>query len=101
MVTVRARVDGTLMQVPVTEGQLVTKGTRGVWNEALLPGKYAFNTYAGKVLPVPTVNFILKWNRAEVGSRSHHCNIAPVQRRRRLCAAGARGGVSRKGGPPR
>ena len=26
-VTVRARVDGTLMQVPVTEGQIVKQGT--------------------------------------------------------------------------
>ena len=25
-------------------------GSRGVWNEPLLPGKYAFNTYAGKVV---------------------------------------------------
>jgi uncharacterized membrane protein YqiK len=30
-------------------GELVTKGNRGVWSEPLLPGKYAFNTYAGKV----------------------------------------------------
>src|ERR1043166_6941995 len=29
-------------------GELVLKGTRGVWSEGLLPGKYAFNTYAGK-----------------------------------------------------
>ncbi len=26
-----------------------SKGSRGVWSEPLLPGKYAFNTYAGKV----------------------------------------------------
>ena len=38
-------------------------GERGVWSEPLLPGKYAFNTYAGKVIMVPTTNFILKWNR--------------------------------------
>jgi hypothetical protein len=25
-----------------------------VWSEPLLPGKYAFNTYAGEVFPVPT-----------------------------------------------
>lgn len=59
-------------------GELVAKGTRGVWNEALLPGKYAFNTYAGKVLPVPTVNFILKWNRAEVGSHRYDENLSEV-----------------------
>lgn len=45
-------------------GELVKKNTRGVWNEPLLPGKYAFNTYAGKVLVVPTTNFILKWQKS-------------------------------------
>jgi uncharacterized membrane protein YqiK len=59
-------------------GELSAKGTRGVWNEPLLPGKYAFNTYAGKVLPVPTVNFILKWNRAEVGSHRYDENLSEV-----------------------
>jgi uncharacterized membrane protein YqiK len=50
-------------------GELVAKGTRGVWLEPLLPGKYAFNTYAGQVMLVPTTNFILKWS-AEV-TREH------------------------------
>ncbi|HEY8091304.1 MAG TPA: SPFH domain-containing protein [Polyangiaceae bacterium] len=59
-------------------GELVARGTRGVWSEPLLPGKYAFNTYAGKVLPVPTVNFILKWNRAEVGSHKYDENLSEV-----------------------
>ena len=31
-------------------GELVTAAQRGVWSEPLLPGKYAFNTYAGKVI---------------------------------------------------
>ena len=31
-------------------GELVETGKRGVWSEPLLPGKYAFNTYAGKVI---------------------------------------------------
>src|SRR5688572_15060068 len=53
-------------------GELVLKGNRGVWSEALMPGKYAFNTYAGKVISVPTTNFILKWIRsqAEIGRAS-------------------------------
>jgi uncharacterized membrane protein YqiK len=50
-------------------GELVAKGTRGVWMDPLLPGKYAFNTYAGQVMLVPTTNFILKWS-AEV-TREH------------------------------
>src|SRR5260370_34301558 len=32
----------------------------GVWSDPLLPGKYAFNTYAGHVIMVPTTNFIPK-----------------------------------------
>jgi uncharacterized membrane protein YqiK len=32
-------------------GELVTNGSRRVWKDPLLPGKYAFNTYAGKVDP--------------------------------------------------
>lgn len=59
-------------------GELVTRGERGVWNEALLPGKYAFNTYAGKVFMVPTTNFILKWNRAETGAHKYDENLAEV-----------------------
>ena len=59
-------------------GELSAKGTRGVWNEPLLPGKYAFNTYAGKVMPVPTVNFILKWNQAEIGAHRYDENLSEV-----------------------
>jgi uncharacterized membrane protein YqiK len=59
-------------------GELVAKGERGVWNEPLMPGKYAFNTYAGKVVSVPTTNFILKWNRAEVGSHRFDENLSEV-----------------------
>lgn len=59
-------------------GELVQKGQRGVWNEPLLPGKYAFNTYAGRLISVPTTNFILKWNRDEVGSHKFDENLAEV-----------------------
>lgn len=59
-------------------GELVLKGTRGVWSEPLLPGKYAFNTYAGKCIMVPTTNFILKWTKGEVGSHRFDENLAEV-----------------------
>ncbi len=59
-------------------GELVSKGNRGVWSEPLLPGKYAFNTYAGKVSTVPTTNFILKWIRNEVGSHHFDENLTEV-----------------------
>ena len=59
-------------------GELVAKGQRGVWSEPLLPGKYAFNTYAGKVSIVPTTNFILKWTKGEVGSHKFDENLTEV-----------------------
>ena len=59
-------------------GELVENGQRGVWQDPLLPGKYAFNLYAGKVVSVPTTNFILKWNKAEVGAHRYDENLAEV-----------------------
>jgi uncharacterized membrane protein YqiK len=59
-------------------GELASKGNRGVWNEPLLPGKYAFNTYAGKVIIVPTTNFILKWIRSQSGSHHYDDNLSEV-----------------------
>ncbi len=59
-------------------GELVLRGKRGVWEEALLPGKYAFNTYAGKVVSVPTTNFILKWISTQTGSHKFDENLTEV-----------------------
>jgi len=59
-------------------GELVSQGNRGVWSDALLPGKYAFNTYAGKVSIVPTTNIILKWIRSETGSHQYDENLTEV-----------------------
>jgi uncharacterized membrane protein YqiK len=42
-------------------GERVAEGERGVWERALGPGKYAFNTYAGTIILVPTTNFVLHW----------------------------------------
>ncbi len=59
-------------------GELVARGQRGVWEEALLPGKYPFNTYAGKVVSVPTTNFILKWIRSQSGAHKFDENLSEV-----------------------
>lgn len=59
-------------------GEMVSQGSRGVWNTPLLPGKYAFNTYAGKVLMVPTTNIILKWNRNETGAHRLDENLSEI-----------------------
>jgi uncharacterized membrane protein YqiK len=42
-------------------GEQVATGERGVWERPLGPGKYAFNTYAGAIILVPTTNFVLHW----------------------------------------
>jgi uncharacterized membrane protein YqiK len=42
-------------------GERVATGERGVWERPLGPGKYAFNTYAGAIILVPTTNFVLHW----------------------------------------
>ena len=42
-------------------GERVSEGERGVLEKPLGPGKYAFNTYAGNIVLVPTTNFVLHW----------------------------------------
>lgn len=59
-------------------GELVQKGFRGVWSEPLMPGKYAFNTYAGKIILVPTTNIILKWISNQTGSHRYDENLKEV-----------------------
>src|SRR4051794_39768628 len=42
-------------------GERVGDDERGVRQRPLGPGKYAFNTYAGSIVLVPTTNFVLHW----------------------------------------
>jgi uncharacterized membrane protein YqiK len=67
-----------LSGVDYKHGEMVNKGDRGVWSTPLMAGKYAFNTYAGKVSIVPTTNFILKWNRNESGSHRFDENLSEI-----------------------
>ncbi len=67
-----------LSGVEYRHGEMVEKNKRGVWNVPLLPGKYAFNTYAGKVITVPTTNIILKWIRNEIGAHHFDENLTEV-----------------------
>lgn len=60
-------------------GELVKPGYRGVWSEPLMPGKYAFNTYAGSVSLVPTTNIILKWIRDETGGHRLDENLSEIE----------------------
>jgi uncharacterized membrane protein YqiK len=78
VVSYTGEVGADVSGVEYKHGELVLKGTRGVWSEGLLPGKYAFNTYAGKCIMVPTTNFILKWTRGETGSHKYDENLSEV-----------------------
>lgn len=59
-------------------GELVETGQRGVWRRPLLPGKYAFNTYAGHIVEVPTTNFVLKWVKSASGEHQLDANLSEV-----------------------
>ncbi len=70
---------GDLSGEDYKHGEMVQKGFKGVWSTPLMPGKYAFNTYAGKVILVPTTNIILKWNKDEVGVHRFDENLSAVE----------------------
>ncbi|URZ14307.1 SPFH domain-containing protein [Clostridium felsineum] len=59
-------------------GELVPEGSKGIWEAALAPGKYAFNTYAGKVVKVPTTNVILKWISGQNGNHKLDENLKEI-----------------------
>ena len=59
-------------------GELVASGKKGVWQEPLMPGKYAFNTYAGRVEKVPVTNFVLKWITNEAGPHGFDQNLSEI-----------------------
>ncbi len=59
-------------------GELVKQGCKGVWEMPLLPGKYAFNVYAGSVVLVPVTNFILKWANEITASHKLDENLSEV-----------------------
>src|SRR5262245_38996437 len=50
-----------LSGIAFRHGERVAEGQRGVWERPFGPGKYAFNTYAGQIVLVPTTNFVLHW----------------------------------------
>ncbi|MGA1821798.1 MAG: SPFH domain-containing protein [Thermoplasmatota archaeon] len=59
-------------------GELVSVGSKGVWKDPLMPGKYPFNVYAGRVIAVPTTNIVLKWKRNEIGNHKLDENLSAV-----------------------
>ena len=60
-------------------GEQVDPGSRGVWKQALAPGKYALNPYALKVELVPTVNFVLRWITGRVEAHQYDKELASIE----------------------
>jgi len=59
-------------------GELVGADEKGVQATPLLPGKYALNPYARRVIEVPTTNFILKWQAGAIGSHELDKHLSEV-----------------------
>ncbi len=59
-------------------GERVAEGERGVWERPLGPGKYAFNTYAGAIILVPTTNFVLNWITGKTESHRYDDSLKSI-----------------------
>jgi uncharacterized membrane protein YqiK len=59
-------------------GNIVAKGQKGVWAEALGPGKYPINPYIMKVELVPTTNLVLNWASARTESHMLDKNLSTI-----------------------
>jgi uncharacterized membrane protein YqiK len=60
-------------------GEQVEHGSRGVWRQALPPGKYPLNPYALKVELVPTVNFVLRWITGQVEEHQYDRDLSSIE----------------------
>ena len=60
-----------------THGDLVERGRKGVWNEALLPGKHPVNTRVMKVELVPTTNIVLNWAQ-RIEAHKYDERLSPI-----------------------
>jgi uncharacterized membrane protein YqiK len=60
-------------------GEQVDPGHRGVWRDALPPGKYALNPYALKVELVPTVNFVLRWITGQIEAHQYDEDLSSIE----------------------
>jgi len=60
-------------------GERVHEGEKGVWDVALGPGKYAFNTAAGVVVLVPTTNFVLHWITGRSESHQYDSSLTSIE----------------------
>lgn len=59
-------------------GNIVAKGSKGVWLEPLGPGKYPINKYVMKVELVPTTNLVLNWASARSEAHNLDKNLSTI-----------------------
>jgi uncharacterized membrane protein YqiK len=59
-------------------GNIVSRGSKGVWAEPLGPGKYPINPYIMKVEMVPTTNLVLNWASARSESHQLDKNLSTI-----------------------
>ncbi|NLR82143.1 SPFH domain-containing protein [Chitinophaga eiseniae] len=64
-------------------GNIVAKGSKGVWAEPLGPGKYPVNPYIMKVELVPTTNLVLNWASARSEAHQLDKNLSTITVRSR------------------
>ncbi len=67
-----------LSGVEFKHGNIVSKGSKGVWAEPLGPGKYPINPYIMKVEMVPTTNLVLNWASARSESHQLDKNLSTI-----------------------
>lgn len=67
-----------LTGVDFKHGNIVAKGSKGVWLEPLGPGKYPINKYVMKVELVPTTNLVLNWASARSEAHNLDKNLCTI-----------------------
>ncbi|MBB6236253.1 putative membrane protein YqiK [Pedobacter sp. AK013] len=72
-----------LTGVDFKHGNIVAKGSKGVWLEPLGPGKYPINKYIMKVELVPTTNLVLNWASARSEAHNLDKNLSTITVRSR------------------
>ncbi|WP_443938036.1 SPFH domain-containing protein [Pedobacter sp. MW01-1-1] len=59
-------------------GNIVARGSKGVWLEPLGPGKYPINKYTMRVELVPTTNLVLNWASARSEAHNLDKNLSTI-----------------------
>ena len=78
VVSYYGRTGNDLSGIAFRHGEQVAEGERGVWERPLGPGKYAFNTYAGNIVLVPTTNFVLHWITGRTETHRYDENLRSI-----------------------